>query len=202
MKIDWRSPQPRKGFIGYWDKFVGPGATTAELTISLIPSLAAGVAVILYAAIMSIGWTFIQYLLAFVLAVDIVGGVITNATSSAKRWYHRPGQGLKEHLGFLLLHILHLFLFAWFFRGQDWTFFTFFSVLLAGSAIIILTVPLYLERPIALLAYLIALTASFYFFTPTPGMEWFLPFFFLKLLVSHALKEAPFSPDDSSKSAS
>jgi len=29
---------------------------------------------------------------------------------------------------------------------------------------------------------------------PIPGLEWFLPIFHLKLLVSHLIKEAPFRP--------
>jgi hypothetical protein len=30
--------------------------------------------------------------------------------------------------------------------------------------------------------------------TPTPGLEWVVPFLFLKLLLSHLLKEAPYRP--------
>ena len=37
-----------------------------------------------------------------------------------------------------------------------------------------------------------ALLINFYLLPPAPGLEWFLPVFFLKLLVSHLPKEAPF----------
>ncbi|MFZ0613588.1 MAG: hypothetical protein WAM73_15220 [Desulfobacterales bacterium] len=54
------------------------------------------------------------------LAFDIVGGVTTNATSSAKRWYHRSGQTALNHMGFIALHLLHIFLVAWLFRKLDY----------------------------------------------------------------------------------
>lgn len=31
-----------------------------------------------------------------------------------------------------------------------------------------------------------------YLFVPTPGLEWFLPLFFLKLLASHLLNETAY----------
>ena len=53
--------------------------------------------------------------------------------------------------------------------------------------------PLYLQRPLAMLIYLFAMTVDTYFFY-LPGMEMFVPIFFLKLLICHLLRGAPFLP--------
>ncbi|WP_462323105.1 hypothetical protein [Halochromatium sp.] len=92
--IDWYVPQPRTGLAGALDKFIGPGATTAELLLQILAPLVAALAAPLYAALSGEDWSWFQYLLCAVLAFDMVGGVVTNATSSAKRWYHRDGQGI------------------------------------------------------------------------------------------------------------
>ena len=36
MHISWTPPPPRAGWRGLWDRFIGPGATGAELTIQLL----------------------------------------------------------------------------------------------------------------------------------------------------------------------
>ncbi|MDB9528690.1 hypothetical protein PN498_22045 [Oscillatoria sp. CS-180] len=53
-----------------------------------------------------------------------------------------------------------------------------------------------LQRPIALGLYGLALIGDRYLLTPTPGLEWFLPLFFLKLLISHLLNETAYPPSD------
>jgi hypothetical protein len=115
-RINWKYPQPRSGFAGALDKFFGPGTTGAEAWIEGVFCIGAGVAMPLYAYLNGFEWSLVQYILAAWLAFDMVGGIITNATSSAKRWYHRPGQGFKEHFNFIALHIGYLFLVAWLFR--------------------------------------------------------------------------------------
>lgn len=122
----------------------------------------------------------------------MVGGVITNATSSAKRWFHRTGQTWQHHLAFVSIHI---FLVALLFRGSDWSFLAIASGYLIGASILILRTPLYLQRPVAFGLYGLALLGNSYLFVPTLGLEWFLPLFFLKILISHLLKETPYRPE-------
>jgi hypothetical protein len=117
MNIDWTPPQPRNGLAGEWDKFVGPGQTQAELWLILIPSLLAGLAAPLYALHTGLDWTTVQLVVAGVIALDLVGGVVTNATATAKRWYHRPGHGWRQHVGFVAVHAIHIALVAWLFSG-------------------------------------------------------------------------------------
>ncbi|MEL6222606.1 MAG: hypothetical protein AAFR31_08210, partial [Cyanobacteria bacterium J06627_8] len=78
------------------------------------------------------------------------------------------------------------------FRKSDWIFLAIVSGYLIIASIVILFSPLYLQRPIALGLYGVALLGDRYLLSPTLGLEWFLPFLMLKLLVSHLLKEAPY----------
>lgn len=192
MNPDWSNNQPRDGLGGLLDRLTGPGATNAELLLQLLPSLVAMVAAPLYALTLPVQWTAVQLGLIALLALDLVGGVLTNATATAKRWYHRPGQSWKQHLAFVSLHVIHLGLVAFLFRGGDWSFWLGTSAYLLGASILIVRSPLYLQRPVALGLYGLSLLGDRYLVTPTFGLEWFLPFFFLKLLGSYLLPETPY----------
>jgi hypothetical protein len=194
-RINWDYPQPRSGIAGSLDKFFGPGTTRAEAWIEGVFCTAAAIAMPLYAYLNGFDWNLIQYILATLIAFDMVGGIITNATSSAKRWYHRPGQGFKEHYSFIALHVGYLFLVAWLFRSMDWAYFGVISAILLLAAFIVLRVPLYLRRPLAFGMVVITLLINSYGFSPTVGLEWFVPFLFIKLIASHALREEPYRPE-------
>jgi len=194
VNIGQHRSHPRPGWLGWLDRFAGPEATPAELWIQFLPALGALVVAPAYALTLPIQWTGVQLGLIALLGLDLVGGVLTNATLSAKRWYHRPGQGWPQHLSFVALHVVHVFLVAWLFRGGDWLFFGAGAGYLLGAATVIVFSPRQLQRPVALGLFGIALLGDCYGFTPTPGLEWFVPFFFLKVLVSHLLPEEPYSP--------
>ena len=188
--------KPRSGWQGNIDRFIGPGATPAELLVQFVPAVAMAIAAPLYAHSISADFTGWQLGLIAFLAFDFMGGVLTNATAAAKRWYHRPGQGWQQHLSFVVLHLVHIAVVAIAFRGIDWFFFVGISSYLLLAAGMILASPLYLQRPIALGLFTLALLGDRYLIAPTPGLEWFLPLLFLKLLVSHLLKETAYQPGD------
>lgn len=197
-QIVWAQPEPRQGVLGTWDRFVGPGATAAELWLSLAAALAGGAAVAIYAFQPATTWSLPQALLAIFLAFDLAGGVVTNATASATRWYHRPGQGPRQWLSFTAVHAVHLFLVAWLFLNGNWGYFLgTFGLLMVAAATIAFS-PLYLRRPVALAVYAVALVMAVTLFPSPTGLAWFLPVFYLKLLVSHLLPEASFAPSDKS----
>lgn len=197
MKITWTPPEPRSGLAGAWDKFIGPGATNGELGLQLWGGL--GLTAVLIAINLAqraeLGWSAVQWGVFALLAFDLAGGILTNATNTAKRWYHRPGQRASHHLGFIAVHGIHLAVVAGLFRGGDWLYLaSYFGFLLLATAVTLRT-PLYLKRPWVLLLFATGLILNESVLPPTPGMGWFIPFFFLKLLVAHLLPEAPFSPD-------
>lgn len=197
-EVQWIPPEPRHGASGAWDRFVGPGATAHEEMVQLVGGLAlsAFIGAHLYVQRESLGWSALQVIVAALLVFDITGGIITNATSAAKRWYHRPGHdGLRAHLPFIAAHGVHLLLIAALFRGMDWAFFAVLYGYLLASAVLILRMPLYLQRPVGYTLFCFGILIALYIFAPTAGLEWFVPFFYFKLLVSHLLKEAPFTPE-------
>ena len=198
MKISWTPPEPRTGLAGAWDKFIGPGATNAELWLQLLGGLGL-TAVLALPAVQQrsdLNWSSWQWLVFVLFAFDLSGGIVTNATSAAKRWYHRAGQRFMDHFGFVAIHGIHLAAIAWLFRDGDWLYFAvYYGWLMVGTAVILRT-PLYLKRPLAMLIFSGALLLNSSYLLPTPALGWFIPFFFLKLQISHLLPEAPFQPEN------
>jgi hypothetical protein len=187
-------PAPRRGLAGEWDRFIGPGATRAELALILGSALIAAIAVAAFALWQDLAWTPIQLAAAALLALDLVGGVVANATTAAKRWYHRPGQGFRQRFAFVVLHV-QPFLVAWLFWDGDWTFGLVVYGFLLVATLLILRTPLYLQRPVAMALTIVGLGIGLVAFPPVLGMAWFVPVFYLKLLVSHLLREWPYSPE-------
>ena len=195
MSISKNYLSPRPGLPGLLDRLTGTEATTAELLIQFVPPTIFAIAAPIYAQTLAVDWTYLQLRLISFLGFDLLGGVLTNATSSAKRWFHREGQTWKNHLVFVSVHLVHIFTVTLLFRNSDWSFFWIVSGYLMVSAIAILRTPLYLQHPLALGLYSLALLGNLYLFDSTPCLEWFLPLFFLKLLVSHLLYETPYQPN-------
>lgn len=194
MRIDWNCPSPRAGYKGLIDRFIGPGATQDEIKLQLFVPLLAGVVLVCIAYFGRFSWGWSQYLVATLLTVDMLGGIITNSSSSAKRWFHRDSRGVAQHLGFVAIHFLQLALFSWAFLNFDlWWILSTGSYMMI-SALIILNTSLHIRRPVALSLYALSLVLASQYFESALGLEWFLPLFYLKLLVCHLLKEAPFRP--------
>jgi len=192
-QIDWDPPQPRPGMAGWLDCFVGPGATAAELLWQVGAAFAAAVAVPAYALVAGLNWSTLQLAVSGLIAMDLVGGVVTNSTAAGQRWYHRSGQGVPQHLAFAAIHIVQLLLVGWFFRSGDWIFVGVFYAYLMLAVTVVCLSPLYLQRPIAMILVIGAVFLNHFAFTSAAGMEWFVPVYFVKLLISHLLKEAPYS---------
>ncbi len=190
--INWNAPEPN----GAFDRFVGPGATNTELLLQIGGAVASAVFIVIIAAYADLGWTIVQNIVAAFLALDIAGGIITNATSSGKRWYHRAGQGTAQHMTFVALHVIQPLLVVVFFDLGNWWFVIggYGYALIAAS--IILYVPLYLQRPIAGLLLAVGIALSLYVIPVPRYFEWFLPLYFIKLLFSHLLREEPYRPRD------
>jgi len=193
MAVHDEVPSPRRGLAGALDRIAGPGATRPELALQLVlPAIAAALAP-LHAASVAEGWSTPRFVVCALLAFDVVGGIITNSTSSGKRWYHRAGRRFVHHFGFVSLHLLHLALVSWLYLELDLVWLAITGAYLLGAAAVVVCAPLYLQRPIALAAYTVALLLSGALRAPV-GLEWFLSLFYLKLLVSHLPKEQPYAP--------
>ena len=164
------------------------------MSLQIIFPILATIASIVYAKAFGDNWSWIQIFVCAALALDISGGIVTNSTSAAKRWYHRKGQGFWQHYGFNSLHLLHLALVSWVFLEFNITWLLISGAILLIATSVILLVSLYLQRPTAMIAFSIALILSFYVLETPQGLEWFLPLFYLKLLICHLVREEPYQP--------
>ena len=62
------------------------------------------------------------------------------------------------------------------------------------ASTVVLWVPQYLQRPTAFLGFACGLLIALYLLPQPAGVEWFLPLFYLKVLVTHLVKEEPYRP--------
>ena len=193
-RIDWQYPAPRKGWAGALDKFIGPGATRAEITWQFGVAGAFAVAMVLLAWWQQLGWSTAQYIVGAFIALDIGGGISTNSTSSAKRWYHRAGQGFGAHFGFTALHIIQILLVAWMFLGWNWVYIAVGYGYLLLAALVLLLTAHYMQRSVGIVLAAVGIVICLYALPAAPGMEWFMPLLYVKLLVSHLQKEEPYYP--------
>ncbi len=189
---NWEYPSPRSGWSGQWDRFVGPGASSAEQWVPFGVALLAALAVAVIGGVGDLEWNTVQWGLALVLAFDIAGGAATLATGSAKRWYHRPGQTARHHLGFIGVHVVHLALVAFVFRGGDVVWFVAMSAWLMLGAFAVSRSPIQIQRCVAVSMTCLGTILALSLFNPTPGLEWLVPVLFVKLLIGHATVEEPY----------
>ncbi|MEM9901610.1 MAG: hypothetical protein AAF865_09690 [Pseudomonadota bacterium] len=180
-------PQPRPGFLGSWDRFVGPGMTKGETLLLLGSMVVSGSLVAFHLHVLGLTWPLVA--LGALIAADVIGGAVCNMTETTKRWYHRSEQRPRDHLGFIAVHVIRIIVVAWAFRGDgfDLIYAMSISSWLIASAVIVLYAPAALRSPLATLLFAVALGLSLYALGPTPGLEWFVPVLFVKLLIGHAV---------------
>lgn len=194
INIDWR-------YSGRTDGFFGTGATSAERI------LAAGAGVLFTVLIvMTLKWQGFdaaqgwRFWVLIALAFDVAGGVTANMLNSCKRYYHAPVQNneygfaafSKNSFGFALIHI-HPIIAAWVFGGDVLHGVIWYGALLVGTGLTLMT-PLYLRRPMAASVVIAAIIANLYLLPVAPGMEWFIPCLFIKIVLAHAVREEPYRP--------
>jgi len=192
--INWNLPPLRSGILGLIDKAAGPGATKVEYALQTLFPLGAAYLAYSYAAVTFPEWGWWKVTLYALLAFDMLGGIITNSTSSAKRWYHREGQRTIQHLRFVALHIFQISVVAIVFRDFDYFYLATVSAFMMGASAIILFTPIYLQRATALILFAVGIILNFYAWPPVTGIEWFTLALLLKLLVAHLPHEEPYRP--------
>lgn len=192
--VDWTPPPPRSGLPGQWDRFIGPGATRAENGLIVLGGLGLAAWVLWRARHLGLDWSPLQLAVAALVALDLGGGVIANAAGAAKRWYHRAGQGPRHHLQFVAVHLHPLLIGGLFVGGAaGWRFGAEVYAYLLLAALIIVFTPLGVQRPVALALFGAGLLLAPARWPLIPGLDWFVPILYLKLLVAHLITEAPFS---------
>ncbi|MBL8080715.1 MAG: hypothetical protein JNM55_22275 [Anaerolineales bacterium] len=192
--IDWK-------YSGTPDGFFGTGSTTMEQGIVWLFGCAGAMLLGWVWWTNSISWTWWQYAIAALIALDVLGGVVANSLNSCKRFYHSPLQSeetgftafAKNHFMFTALHI-HPVLIGLLFGNFNWTYGLFWYAILLLSAVVILRIPLYLQRPASMGIIMLAALFNFYIIPPVSGFEWLVPALFLKIVYGHLVHEEPYRP--------
>lgn len=194
--VDWTAPQAKP------DALYGSGARPEEKALALAAGVIAAVIVVAYVALTAPGlWDWWQYAVAAVLLLDLAGGVVANGLNSAKRDHFAPDEDRPRRFSerlvrwpvlFAALHVQPI-LVAILFPGPGfWWGLLWYGATLA-AVVGVRRVPLYLQRPVALLACtLVAAAAPL---VPSPyGFSWLPVVLVLKLALAHAVQEEPYRP--------
>jgi hypothetical protein len=196
VRINWE-------YSGFPDLGVGTGATGGEKFLGYGTGFFAFIFYILFYLSGTLSWGVWQYLLAIFLAFDVMGGVVANSLNSCKRFYHTPPKAdegwivrfVKNPHLFAAIHV-HTIVVGVAFDNFNWFYGLFWYLLLLIATEVVLLLPLYLQRPVAMLFILGALLTNIYLITPVVGFEWLAPALFLKIVYGHVVREEPYRPID------
>ncbi len=188
-------------YVGTADFLFGTSATCVEKMLVLAGS-SLGIFLYIYLFFTNaLIWTWWQYGLATLIAMDVFGGLVANSLNSCKRFYHTPTKNdepsytpiLKNHFLFAIFHIYPL-LASLFFGNGNFFYGVFWYFLLIICAWIVINTPLYLKRPVAFLEILIALLLNYYAIPVIAGFAWLAPALFIKILYGYLVPEEPYRP--------
>lgn len=163
---------------------VAPGATAAES--ALCYGAAAAGAVVAATAAAGAGLPPWPVAVLAVVAFDLVGGAVVNATPAASRRFHGPAGSDRRRLAFVAGHV-HPFVLALTVPGFGWAAAALtYGLVLAGAAAVVAVAPP-LRRPLA--HGVVALgTAGALVIAPVPAvLAWVTPVLMVKLLLGHLL---------------
>lgn len=192
VRIEWE-------YEGKPDFSSGTGAYASEKSLGLASAIVVP-CFLLYGLLSgTVEWSLWQVLVAFLLAFDISGGLVSNALNSCKRFYHTPpkqeegtlGRLLKRPAFFAIFHI-HPLLVAFLFGDGKVQFGWVWYLLFLTSVVLVLRTPLYLKRPVSMLLILLSFLVNLYMVEPIPGFEWLMPLLFIKIIYGHLVREEPY----------
>ncbi|AWL85335.1 hypothetical protein BF14_004790 [Streptomyces griseus] len=132
--------------------------------------------------------TWLPLTVIAVVAFDLFGGTVVNATRSAKRRFHRPGRSSRHHLGFVAVHV-QPFVLALLVPGFGVLSASTVYALTLGGAAVILLAPRDLRRPVAFAVSALAITVTSTSVAVPVELAWFAPVLVIKLLLAHLLPE-------------
>jgi hypothetical protein len=192
--IDWN-------YSGKPNLMFGTGATALEQTLVWFFGLTGTLILGWMAWTRQLPWTWWQYILAGLMALDVLGGVVANSLNTCKRFYHTPRRPdemgstafAKNHIAFTVLHVYPLIA-GLFFGKIDLVYGLVWYAVLLLSSIVVLQTPLYLRRPLSLGIIMTVILINLYLIRPVPGFEWLIPALFLKIVYGHVVREEPYRP--------
>ncbi|WP_030560018.1 hypothetical protein [Streptomyces aureocirculatus] len=169
------------------ERLIGPGARPAERVVGYATGVLGGV--LAGAGAVGAGWSSPAVAVVAVVAFDLFGGAAVNATSVAKRHFHRPGRTARHHLGFVAVHV-QPFLLALVVPGFGWgTAAVVYALALTAALAVTRTPAGPQRRPLAFAVTVLAIAAATLVSTVPDELAWFTPVLLIKLLLAHLLPE-------------
>jgi hypothetical protein len=163
---------------------VAPGATAAES--ALCYGAAAAGAVLAATGAAGAGLPPWPVAVLAVVAFDLVGGAVVNATPAASRRFHGPAGSDRRRLAFVAGHV-HLFVLALTVPGFGWAAAALTYGLVLAGAVAVLAAPRPLRRPVAFAVTAVGGPAAL-LAAPVPAvLAWVTPVLMVKLLLGHLL---------------
>ncbi|WP_028546003.1 hypothetical protein [Paenibacillus taiwanensis] len=191
-RINWH-------YSGKEDLGAGTGAYIEEKALGYSGCVAL-VALLIYLLVTGyVQWNGLQITIAFLLAFDIGGGLVSNSLNSCKRFYHTPllsteskrAAIVKNKFLFSSFHI-HPLVVGLLYGPMDITYGLIWYSLFMISVFIVSITPLYLKRPVSILIILFVILIQLYAIPPIVGFEWLIPLLFLKVINGHLVREEPY----------
>lgn len=181
------------GHPGVIDRFFGPGHTGLDLVAQgLGAAVCAGLLGWYVATSPSASsWTGWQFVLVGVIALDLIGGILTMSTTAAKSWYHRPAPTTRRtRLVFVSSHVAHLAAVALVLLDQNWIWLVVNGFSLLAATLLIEFTPDAVKRVAATGSFVAVLVLGL-ILAPLPDvLAWFPAMFYLKLLVCFLVPES------------
>ena len=183
-------PPPRDGWLGEWDKLVGPGASRWENagTLGFAAAGAVGAPVLVHRQ--RPGADPVELAVAAAVGTDVAGGAWCNETPSCKRWYHRAGTTGLGRVGFAALHLYPFLVEAMSGRGQ-WRSAAISYASLTACAVVLELAPRERRRSVAYGLYTAWLATTSVVSPPPSGYAWLPSLLGFKLLVGHGTPRGP-----------
>ncbi|QGV81180.1 hypothetical protein [Streptomyces ficellus] len=167
-------------------QLVVPRADRGERIVCYAGALAGTVFAVALA--LHAGYAALPLIVVAVVAFDLFGGTVVNATRSAKRRFHRPGRTARHHLTFVAVHV-QPFVLALLVPGFGWAAAGVVYGVVLGGAAVVLAAPANLRRPVAFAASAMAITVTSTGADLPRELAWFAPVLVIKLLLAHLLPE-------------
>lgn len=176
------------GRIARWldVRLLAPEATTAERLVCYGSAVVGAAVAVVLGVRQQVG--ALALVVIGLVAFDLIGGAVVNATTAAKRWWHRPGRTAKHHLRFVAVHVQPLLL-ALVVPGFGWLDAAAVYGAALGGAAVVVVAPSRLARPAAFAVTVLAVTLLTSLVSIPMVVGWFAPVLLIKLLLAHLLPE-------------
>lgn len=135
------------------------------------------------------GWSVPQVGVLALVIFDLIFGMFTISTTTAKRWYHRAGvDAHRLRAGFVLGHLPYLLVGAALFH-TGWWWAAVNAGMLLGAALLVDTTPRDLKRIVALALTLTAALVNLIWLPLPAALAWLPVLLFVKILMCFLLPE-------------